>query len=497
MSRTVSIGELMQTSGVGFGTSGARGLVTAMTDEVCVAYTLAFVQALRNRGEIDTSTPIGIAGDLRPSTGRILAATAYAIRQAGHPVLHGGRVPSPAIALTGLDRKIPTLMVTGSHIPDDRNGIKFNKTTGEILKSDELAIAAQTVELKDDFDALGMLKPGHADAVLPEADPSVARKYVDRWLEAFPHQRLANKKIVVYGHSAVGRELLVEILTGLGAEVIAEGWSERFIPVDTEAIRPEDCALAEAWAQQHQPFAIVSTDGDSDRPLVSDEHGLWLRGDVLGVLTARYLRALTVVTPVSSNTLVERTGAFATVARTRIGSPYVIERMLAAVAKGSRCVVGYEANGGFLAATPTQVPGGGTLSPLPTRDPVVVMLCVLAAAAQSNRSVSALAADLPARVTASGRIQNFPNTVSGPKLEALKSEGLPSVDALLSSVAGQIVALDTTDGIRGTTASDEVLHLRASGNAPELRCYAESTNKARAEELVQATLATVSKAWGL
>ncbi len=41
-----SIQHLMQTSGVGFGTSGVRGLVTQMTDEICFAYTLAFLQTI-------------------------------------------------------------------------------------------------------------------------------------------------------------------------------------------------------------------------------------------------------------------------------------------------------------------------------------------------------------------------------------------------------------------------------------------------------------------
>jgi phosphomannomutase len=467
-----------------------------MTCEVCATYTMAFVQALRERGEISRETPVGIAGDLRPSTGRILNAVAYAIREMGHPIIYAGRVPSPAIALEGIRRRIPTIMVTGSHIPDDRNGIKFNKTTGEILKSDEQAISRQTVALKSyDFDAAGMLRSELMAELPTECDTTVARDYVARYVNAFPRQVLAGKRIVVYGHSAVGREQLVEILTKLGAEVVRVGWSERFIPVDTEAIRPEDVKLAAGWAKEHQPFAIVSTDGDSDRPLVSDENGLWLRGDVLGVLTARYLKANTVVTPVSSNTVVERVKSFDTVARTRIGSPYVIERMLEAVAQGSPSVVGYEANGGFLTATETRIPGGGTLSPLPTRDPVVVMLSVLSAAVQSNSSVSSLVATLPARVTASGRLQNFANAVSGPKLEALKAAGLPGFDQLLGSVAGNFATLDTTDGLRGTTTNDEVLHLRASGNAPELRCYAESTTQARAEALVQSALQAVSAAW--
>ena len=38
-------------------------------------------------------------------------------------------------------------MVTGSHIPDDRNGIKFNKPDGEVLKADEAGIREQTVSV--------------------------------------------------------------------------------------------------------------------------------------------------------------------------------------------------------------------------------------------------------------------------------------------------------------------------------------------------------------
>ena len=47
-------------------------------------------------------------------------------------------------------------MVTGSHIPDDRNGIKFNKIEGEILKNDEAEIRKQVVMVDDSlFDRSG------------------------------------------------------------------------------------------------------------------------------------------------------------------------------------------------------------------------------------------------------------------------------------------------------------------------------------------------------
>jgi phosphomannomutase len=45
---------------------------------------------------------------------------------------------------------------------------------------------------------------------------------------------------------------------------------------------------------------------------------------------------------------------------------------------------------------------------------------------------------------------------------------------------GEVVSIEKTDGLRVTLESDEIVHLRPSGNAPELRCYAEAVNAERA-----------------
>ena len=142
--------------------------------------------------------------------------------------------------------------------------------------------------------------------------------------------------------------MLVKILSHLGAEVTPLGRSEKFIPVDTEAIRPEDVQLARDWAATGNFDALVSADGDSDRPLVSDEKGNWLRGDIAGILCAKFLVADSISTPVSCNTAVEKCGWFRDIRRTRIGSPFVVASMMEASASGAKRVVGYEANGGFL-----------------------------------------------------------------------------------------------------------------------------------------------------
>ncbi|MCK5514725.1 MAG: hypothetical protein KAJ00_09515, partial [Deltaproteobacteria bacterium] len=58
-----------------------------------------------------------------------------------------GKLPSPAVAFFGFTNNIPSIMVTGSHIPDDRNGIKYNRATGEIMKDDESGIKSQHIEI--------------------------------------------------------------------------------------------------------------------------------------------------------------------------------------------------------------------------------------------------------------------------------------------------------------------------------------------------------------
>ena len=52
---------------------------------------------------------------------------------------------------------------------------------------------------------------------------------------------------------------------------------------------------------------IVSTDGDSDRPLISDEKGTWLRGDV-AKFGSPFFGGKSIHTPVSCNTAVEAIG---------------------------------------------------------------------------------------------------------------------------------------------------------------------------------------------
>ena len=489
------IGTLMEESGVGFGTSGARGLVRAMTDRVCYAYTLGFLQHLADVGRLRPGSEVAIAGDRRASTPRIMAACARAVVDFGCQPHSCGALPTPAVAAYGFGRSVPSLMVTGSHIPDDRNGIKFNTSAGEILKADEEGIRRQRVSVPEGlFDESGRFVAG-AVAGLPAADPSVLASYVGRYLGFFPEDALAGLRVGLYEHSTVARESLHRVLTGLGAEVVRLGRSDGFVPVDTEAIRAEDVKLARVWAAEDRFDAIVSADGDGDRPLVSDEQGGWLRGDIAGVLCARFLGAAGVVTPVSSNSALERSGWFARVLRTRIGSPFVIAGMDRLLGEGVAPVVGYEANGGFLLGSDLER-DGRQLPALPTRDALLPIVAILALAREGAVPISALTATLPRRFTHSDRLQAFPVELCRRHLGELSTGDFErdreAIDARFAADFGPVSALDTTDGLRMTFSSGEIAHLRPSGNAPELRAYTEADSAERAREMNRVCMAILS-----
>ncbi len=66
-----------------------------------------------------------------------------------------------------------------------------------------------------------------------------------------------------------------------------------------------------------------------------------------------------------------------------------------------------------------------------------------------------------------------------------------ALDEFLAPLSLQAASIDQTDGLRITLVNGEIVHLRPSGNAPELRCYAEAASQARASELAQRCLSRV------
>ncbi|MEP9399350.1 phosphomannomutase [Mesorhizobium sp. KR2-14] len=471
-----------------FGTSGLRGLAQDLKGPAARRYAAAFARHLLQSGMASTGDVILLGRDLRASSPEIAGNCADALARIGFAVADCGAVPTPALALQGLSRNAASLMVTGSHIPADRNGIKFYRPDGEIDKADESAIGALAEAMRVSGELEGGMRAG-VSALIDEASQCRA-PFLERNKSLLPARALAGLKLGVYQHSTVARDLLVEVLAHYGADVHPLGRVDSFVPVDTEAVSPETLASLRGWAQAHALDAIVSADGDGDRPLVADETGSPLRGDLLGLVAAEFLKAETVVTPVTSNSGIEAAGDFEVV-RTRVGSPFVIAGMDEAVAAGRSRVIGFEANGGVLTATDFEV-NGRTLRALPTRDSFLPILAVLSLVARQKRPLSHIAASYRLPAAAADRIENFAVEISAALMAHLRASD-SNLSAFLAPI-GQVRSSSDIDGLRVTLADGRIIHLRPSGNAPEMRCYVEAETDAKAEALLKAGLERI-RAW--
>lgn len=87
--------------------------------------------------------------------------------------------------------------------------------------------------------------------------------------------------------------------------------------------------------------------------------------------------------------------------------------------------------------------------------------------------ISQLVKALPQRYTHSDRLQEFATE----KSHALVAMGARTPKELLKQLGLSHLEVDSandTDGLRLTLSDGSIIHLRPSGNAPELRCYAEA-----------------------
>ncbi len=520
-----------------FGTSGLRDTVTAMTDMECYINTKGFIMFLEERGGIGSlNKDIALGGDLRSSTPRIISSVSLAIESSGYRTLFCGRVPTPTLAYYAIGRCIPGIMVTGSHIPDDRNGIKFTKESGEVLKTDEEDILrnvgyARTAEYEKPlqeslFDKNGMFKEEYN---LPEAEceTEAINIYVQRYSNVFKDKPLSHKKIVLYQHSAVGRDIVQKIFEGLGADVVPIERSDKFIAVDTEKVSIDTTSLLQKASREHKPFAIITTDGDSDRPLLADENGSFLPGDKLGALACIFLNPDFVSIPISANDAVvsslDKSGI--KVIQTRIGSPYIIDAMDHELKRNPNTkVASWECNGGFLLGSDWSI-NDSTLKSLPTRDAVLPLICVLLLAANNNQTVSELVtSSLPNRYTHADVIDEKTRgcevytAVMGKTIikmlspenadisqvdftkEGIKANGVDCSTGTVHNLTWikekfcnyftnergftDIVSINFIDGIRIAFSNNDVAHLRPSGNAPEFRIYATADTQEAANRIV-------------
>jgi phosphomannomutase len=168
-----------------------------------------------------------------------------------------------------------------------------------------------------------------------------------------------------------------------------------------------------------------------------------------------------------------------------------------------------------------------TLAALPTRDSTLPILANLFAAAEQGINLSILWDRLPARFGRAGLLDNFPVAASqtilaqllppGGPIEVAFDGAEPVVDRSRTGVTpaplaasetndwqhciamlarfftpalgfDDIARINVLDGVRVYFRNGDIAHIRPSGNAPQLRIYANSDSQARADQIVELAL---------
>ena len=143
---------------------------------------------------------------------------------------------------------------------------------------------------------------------------------------------------------------------------------------------------------------------------------------------------------------------------------------------------------------------GKTLEPLPTRDAVIVILGLLAYSKEQGISMSDVVSQLPERYTYSDRIKEIPQEKSSELLasfsrgDEISDKG--QIESFFEGKFGKVDRINRTDGLRISFDTGLIVHIRPSGNAPELRCYTEADTYDEATTVNQKALAFIQQAVG-
>ncbi|MBI2310372.1 hypothetical protein HYU90_00910 [Candidatus Collierbacteria bacterium] len=426
-----------------FGTSGIRGPAnTLFTPQFCFDLGRTFAIFLDQNNQ---TGDVAVAIDTRTSSPHIAQNLIYGLRYAGREVIHLGAIPVPAANYSILSMGVvAAIMVTGSHIDIESNGVKFFANKEEINKDQEKQISDLYQSLKE------KVSPVTVMGTIPQSNRGI-NNYIEMLLSLVDHP-LPKLKIVLDPGNGGQTEVMKTVLRELSADfVVINGQTqEQLISRDTET---DDAfrALQEKVVEEKADLG-VGFDSDGDRCIFVDRKGNFIPGDYSGTLIAKWHAADSVVCPVNVSNVINYIGK--EVIRTRVGSPYVIAGM-----KKSGSNFGFESNGGCIHEDVMLSRDGGAT--------FIKMLNILK---WSKLPLHELVGELP-------------------KFYIRRSKfdcPTEKFDLILEKARGFLTSqsIDTTDGVKLILDENTWILFRPSGNAPEFRVFVESNQETKANQFL-------------
>jgi phosphoglucosamine mutase len=416
-----------------FGTDGVRGVVGESLTPDLVERLGKAAALWCGRGRVF------VGRDTRASGPELEDAFARGILSAGGSAVLAGVLPTPAVALLGLDLGA---VISASHNPPEYNGVKLFDRDGRKL-TDE---AEEEIEALLDAPARG---GGEIDRVEVAED-----SYLEHVLERFGSD-LSGLRIGVDCANGAYAGLAPQAFEQLGAEVTAIGNEPDGTNINV-GCGATDLGLLSDTVRSGGLDLGIAFDGDGDRMLAVDERGEPVDGDQILALLALDLGvegvAVTTMTNLGFHRLMEERGIRVLV--TDVGDRYVLEAL-----RREGLLLGGEESG-HLIWLDGHVTGDGLVAGL--------LLC----RALGGRKLSDAAAVMPRFPQVK---RNLPRAGRGP---------LP--DGLLSAVEEVNAELD---------GSGRVL-VRPSGTEPLVRVLAEAETQEAAEKLCAKVAALVTNELG-
>jgi len=416
-----------------FGTDGVRGVVGETLTADLVERLGKAAAAWCGRGRVF------VGRDTRGSGPELEEAFAAGIASAGGSAVLAGVLPTPAVALLGLDLGA---VISASHNPPEYNGVKFFDRDGRKLTD----AAEEEIEALLDGPAPG---GGEIDRVEVAAD-----SYLEHVLERFGTD-LTGLRIGIDCANGAYAGLAPQAFEQLGAEITAVGNEPDGTNINVACGATDLSLLAETVRAGGLDLGIAF-DGDGDRMLAVDERGEPVDGDQILAVLALALGvegvAVTTMTNLGFHRLMEERGIRVVV--TDVGDRYVLEAL-----RRDGLLLGGEQSG-HLIWLDGHVTGDGLVAGL--------LLCN----ALGGRTLSEAVAVMP----------RFPQVMRN--LPRAERGALP--DELLTAVEEVNAELDGTGRVL----------VRPSGTEPLVRVLAEAETAEAAEGLCAKVAALVTHELG-
>lgn len=311
-----------------FGTDGIRAVAGEAPLDAATIF--AAGKALAHTLKAQHPIPRVLLGMDTRRSGPWIARLLHAGLSAGGATLaNAGVVTTPAIAY--LARKFgfaAGIVISASHNPWQDNGIKIFGSNGyKLPDAQEFAIEQEI------FARLGAGDLPH-ELELPVTDPVYRHDYESFLRSAVPGLALAGMHIVLDCANGAASAIAPELFAELGGrvELTHAAPDGQNINEGCGALHPE--VVAREAAERGAALGIT-LDGDADRALFADGHGLVINGDAVLLVTARALQSegrLTdnvVVGTTMSNMGLETALAHSGIRMLRapVGDKYVLEMM--------------------------------------------------------------------------------------------------------------------------------------------------------------------------